>query len=84
MMCVDGVILGNTRTGMSGYDYNRYWNVDELNRKEKTFPEMVAVVNLVKQMKRLHPRRPKIFLDLHGHSSQSNIFTYGPQHDYNT
>lgn len=33
MMCVDGVILGNTRTGLPGYDYNRYWNIDELNKK---------------------------------------------------
>ena len=28
MMCVDGVMLGNTRTGMPGYDFNRYWNMD--------------------------------------------------------
>lgn len=28
MMCVDGVILGNNRTGLAGYDYNRYWNTD--------------------------------------------------------
>ena len=84
MMCVDGVILGNNRTGLAGYDFNRYWSQDELNRKEKTYPEMVAVVNLVKLMKRLHPRKPKLFLDLHGHSSQPNIFTYGPPNDPNT
>ncbi len=26
MLNVDGVILGNNRTGISGLDYNRYWN----------------------------------------------------------
>jgi murein tripeptide amidase MpaA len=27
MLNVDGVILGNNRTGISGLDYNRYWNL---------------------------------------------------------
>lgn len=27
MLNVDGVIVGNNRTGISGYDYNRYWNL---------------------------------------------------------
>lgn len=81
MMCVDGVILGNNRTGLAGYDYNRFWNTDELNRKERSLPEIVALVNHLKQIRKLHPKKPKIFLDLHGHSSQPNIFTYGPPHD---
>lgn len=38
MMCVDGVILGNNRTGLPGYDYNRFWNLEELSKKEKLFP----------------------------------------------
>lgn len=84
MMCVDGVILGNNRTGLAGFDYNRYWNLDELNRRERTFPEIVSLLNLIKQIRRLHPRRPKLFLDLHGHSSQPNIFAYGPPHEINT
>ena len=33
MMCVDGVIMGNNRTGLAGLDYNRFWNVDQLGRK---------------------------------------------------
>ncbi len=27
MMNVDGVILGNNRTGIAGLDYNRYWSL---------------------------------------------------------
>jgi hypothetical protein len=81
MMCVDGVILGNNRTGLPGYDYNRFWNVDELSKKEKMFPEIVGILNVIKQIRRMHPKKPKIFLDLHGHSSQPNIFTYGTPHE---
>ena len=33
MLCVDGVILGNNRTGMPGYDFNRCWNVEEMTKK---------------------------------------------------
>lgn len=28
MINVDGVILGNNRTGIAGLDYNRFWNFD--------------------------------------------------------
>lgn len=28
MINVDGVILGNNRTGIAGYDYNRFWNLE--------------------------------------------------------
>lgn len=84
MMCVDGVILGNNRTGLAGFDYNRFWNTEELSRKEKAFPEMVAFLNQIKRLRRLHPRKPKLFIDLHGHSSQPNIFAYGPPHDSNS
>lgn len=81
MMCVDGVILGNNRTGLAGLDYNRFWNIDELSRKEKSLPEIIAFLNLIKHFRKVHARKPKMFLDLHGHSSQSNIFAYGPPHE---
>jgi murein tripeptide amidase MpaA len=28
MVNVDGVILGNSRTGVQGYDFNRHWYID--------------------------------------------------------
>jgi murein tripeptide amidase MpaA len=28
MVNVDGVILGNNRTGISGLDYNRFWSFE--------------------------------------------------------
>lgn len=39
---------------------------------------------MIKQIRRVHPKKPKIFIDLHGHSSQPNIFTYGTPHDPNS
>jgi murein tripeptide amidase MpaA len=29
MVNVDGVKMGNNRTGVLGHDFNRNWNVDE-------------------------------------------------------
>ena len=29
-------------------------------------------------MRVLYGKKPKIFIDLHGHSSQGNVFAYGP------
>lgn len=28
MVNIDGVILGNNRTGVQGYDFNRHWYID--------------------------------------------------------
>ena len=39
MMNIDGVILGNNRTGIIGHDYNRNWIFDQSKaRQEKMFP----------------------------------------------
>jgi murein tripeptide amidase MpaA len=38
MVNIDGVLLGNNRTGSLGYDFNRNWNVDEDSLKESLFP----------------------------------------------
>ena len=80
MLNIDGVILGNNRTGVLGHDFNRNWIAESENRSSKLFPENSAVVNLIKSLKKKYPRKVKLFLDLHGHSSQPNVFTYGPPH----
>lgn len=80
MVNVDGVYLGNSRTGVAGYDYNRLHNIDEpvsVNR-DKLAPEIIAIGNLVKRLKKKYGKKFKMFLDFHGHSSRPNIFTYGP------
>lgn len=83
MVNIDGVILGNNRTGVLGHDFNRNWVVDEAPNSSynKLFPEIQSIISLVKNLKRKHPRKVKMFLDLHGHSSQPNVFSYGPPHE---
>lgn len=68
MLNVDGVFLGNFRTGLIGKDFNR--NFDEIERTLET--ELVK--KLCKESK-VH-----IFLDFHGHSTKKNIFVYGPDY----
>ncbi len=38
MLNIDGVQLGNNRTGVLGHDFNRNWNIDESSKKQKLFP----------------------------------------------
>lgn len=82
MVNIDGVILGNNRTGILGHDFNRNWEYDEASSSKinKLFPETQSIILLLKNLKRKFPRKVKMFLDLHGHSSQPNVFTYGPPH----
>lgn len=74
MINVDGVVCGNFRTGLSGDDLNR--------RYLKTNPLLHSVINAVKQqvseIQSSKNRKVFAFLDLHGHSTKPNIFTYGP------
>lgn len=83
MVNIDGVILGNNRTGILGHDFNRNWEYDETSSSKinKLFPETQSIILLLKNLKRKYPRKVKMFLDLHGHSSQPNVFTYGPPHE---
>lgn len=38
MVNIDGVVLGNNRTGLLGYDFNRSWGLEEITKKEKQWP----------------------------------------------
>lgn len=38
MINVDGVVMGNNRTGMLGYDFNRHWYVDKDMARFHLFP----------------------------------------------
>jgi hypothetical protein len=80
MVNIDGVKLGNNRTGVLGHDFNRNWNMEEYPKKDQMFPEVSAIINLIRKLKRKYPKKLKMFLDFHGHSSQQNVFTYGPPH----
>ncbi|RLN91604.1 hypothetical protein BBJ28_00010017 [Nothophytophthora sp. Chile5] len=71
MLNPDGVINGNTRVSLAGWDLNRKWN----NPIEQLFP---TVFHLKRQLAHFQLRgRVAIYCDLHGHSLNRNIFTYG-------
>ena len=78
MVNIDGVMLGNNRTGLLGYDFNRHWNADEDSIRQHIFPELTGILKYFKKCKRQKNKRIKLFLDLHGHSSEPNVFAYGP------
>ncbi|KAL4106389.1 hypothetical protein PRIC1_004440 [Phytophthora ramorum] len=71
MLNPDGVINGNTRVSLAGWDLNRKWS----NPVEQLFP---SVYHLKQQIAHFQTReRVAIYCDLHGHSINRNIFTYG-------
>ncbi|KAE8893886.1 Cytosolic carboxypeptidase 3 [Phytophthora fragariae] len=71
MLNPDGVINGNTRVSLAGWDLNRKWS----NPIEQLFP---TVYHLKQQLAHFQARgRVAIYCDLHGHSINRNIFTYG-------
>lgn len=80
MVNPDGVFVGNNRTGVAGFDYNRLYSQDEQLPvdRDKMTPEITAIMNLIRKIKKKYSRLFRIFIDFHGHSSRQNIFTYGP------
>lgn len=68
MLNPDGVINGNYRCSLSGYDLNRIWK----NCDKDKFPEIYAVKKTIQSSK-----RPYLFIDLHAHSKKKGAFMYG-------
>lgn len=72
MLNVDGVFMGNYRTGIVGEDFNRKF----CSEKEELFPEISYLKGLVSNAKQ--EGQVAMFIDLHGHSILKNSFIYGP------
>ena len=73
MVNVDGVLAGNFRTSLSGDDLNRRY----LKPSNLLHPVVVAIKKHIKDLQKNKPGCV-VFLDLHGHSTKPNVFTYGP------
>ena len=71
MLNPDGVIVGNYRSSLGGYDLNRQW----LNPSMRLSPEIYTMKDMIK--KTLECRKVDLFVDIHGHSRQKNLFIYG-------
>eukprot|EP00826_Nyctotherus_ovalis_P047985 TRINITY_DN560_c0_g5_i2.p1 TRINITY_DN560_c0_g5~~TRINITY_DN560_c0_g5_i2.p1 ORF type:complete len:555 (+),score=127.52 TRINITY_DN560_c0_g5_i2:321-1985(+) len=71
MLNPDGIIYGNYRCSLLGYDLNRHWkNPDKILQ-----PTIFHAKELVRAMN--EEREVSLFCDLHGHSTQSSVFMYG-------
>jgi len=73
MLNPDGVIVGNYRCSLSGLDLNRQWQTPSI----KLSPEIFAMKEMCR--KTLECREIHLFVDIHGHSRQKNLFMYGNQ-----
>lgn len=69
MLNPDGVINGNTRVNLAGWDLNRKWSYPV----EKLFPTIFHLKRIITNEK----EKIAMFCDLHGHSINKNIFMYG-------
>lgn len=74
MLNPDGVILGNTRTGVAGKDLNRQYR----KNTQFIFPEVTAVIDYVNKLKNKYGKKVLFLLDIHGHSARKNSFFFGP------
>ena len=72
MLNPDGVIYGNTRCNLLGFDLNRQWH----DPSPHIHPTIYHTKALIKQLIRFG-RQPLYFVDFHGHSLKKNIFMYG-------
>ena len=75
MVNVDGVVAGNFRTGLAGDDLNRRY----LKPSAALHPTVCSIKRLVSSTLKSEKRQVVAFLDLHGHSTKPDIFTYGPE-----
>lgn len=71
MINPDGVICGYYRPSISGEDVNRVWK----NPDKRTQTVAHTVISLLDYLTR--SRNLIFLLDFHGHTAQSNCFTYG-------
>ncbi len=71
MINPDGVIHGNYRSNISGFDLNRKWQ----NPSKIYHPQIYYAKKLLENIKEIG--QIMLFCDLHGHSMKKNVFIYG-------
>jgi hypothetical protein len=71
MLNPDGVIVGNYRCSLAGADLNRQWQTPS----SKLYP--INYHTKVMMKKTLESRDIFFFCDMHGHSTNNNLFMFG-------
>ncbi|TPX65802.1 hypothetical protein CcCBS67573_g08015 [Chytriomyces confervae] len=79
MINPDGVIVGNYRCNLSGYDLNRQWTNTSSSRASSVIPEICAMHTLLERSTLSRP--VLLYCDLHGHNRKNGIFIYGCEND---
>lgn len=71
MLNPDGVVLGNNRCSLGGYDLNRCWGHPLPNKQPTIFAIKQKLQEIVNKGKQIY-----VYCDLHGHSKLLNSFIY--------
>ncbi|ORX76497.1 hypothetical protein BCR32DRAFT_284114 [Anaeromyces robustus] len=80
MLNPDGVITGNSRCSLTGYDLNRCWRLTD-KKLLKYSPEIYYVIKMIE--KTFETNDIEMFVDFHGHSRKFGTFLYGCNNDNN-
>ena len=69
MLNPDGVICGNYRTNLAGFDLNRQF---KKSLDHNIFPDIKNIFDLVSELKLQYNQNLIAYIDLHGHSIKQN------------
>ena len=70
MVNVDGVIYGNFRCDIAGFDLNRNWRKPD----KALHPQISSISTEIERLSKIYDIQ--CVLDLHGHSKKYNSFSY--------
>jgi len=71
MLNPDGVITGNYRTNLAGFDLNRNWSTPD----KKFHPTIHFAKKMIEDLGK--SKNITLYIDIHNHSRKKNIFSYG-------
>lgn len=77
MLNPDGVVLGNYRSSLMGFDLNRHWH----EPSTWAHPSILATKNVIMALDEDENVDLDFFIDIHAHSTLTNGFMYGNVYD---
>jgi hypothetical protein len=77
MLNPDGVVLGNYRSSLMGFDLNRHWN----EPTPWAHPSISAAKDVIMALDANSNVDLDFFIDIHAHSTLNNCFMYGNVYD---